>query len=119
MAPVRGSAIVNPAKLCWGLADAAERLGVRIHERTAVLHAAQRQSPALQTNGRPVRCPPRPLLATSAFPGLLGEIRRRVIPVWDYVLVTEPLSAEPQARDRLAQPARASATWPTASTTTG
>jgi glycine/D-amino acid oxidase-like deaminating enzyme len=31
-------------------------------------------------------------LATSAFPGLLGEIRRRVVPVWDYVLVTEPLN---------------------------
>ena len=31
------------------------------------------------------------LLATSAFPGLVATIRRRVIPVWDYVLVTEPL----------------------------
>ena len=31
-----GAAIVNPAKLAWGLADAVERLGVRIHERTPV-----------------------------------------------------------------------------------
>jgi glycine/D-amino acid oxidase-like deaminating enzyme len=36
----------------------------------------------------------RALLATSAYPGLVAPIRRRVIPVYDYVLVTEPLSAE-------------------------
>ena len=34
----------------------------------------------------------RALLATSAFRGLVGAIRRRVVPVWDYVLVTEPLT---------------------------
>ena len=44
------------------------------------------------------------LLATSAFPGLVGAIRRRVVPVWDYVLVTEPLDADPARGDRLAQP---------------
>jgi glycine/D-amino acid oxidase-like deaminating enzyme len=32
------------------------------------------------------------LLATSASPGLVSAIRRRVVAVWDYVLVTEPLS---------------------------
>jgi glycine/D-amino acid oxidase-like deaminating enzyme len=33
------------------------------------------------------------LLATSAFPPLLREIRRYVVPVYDYALVTEPLTA--------------------------
>ena len=32
------------------------------------------------------------LLATSAYPGLVRSIRRRVVPVYDYVLVSEPLS---------------------------
>ena len=32
------------------------------------------------------------LLATSAFPPLVRAIRRYVVPVYDYVLVTEPLS---------------------------
>jgi len=37
------------------------------------------------------------LLATSAYPPLLRAIRARVLPVYDYVLVTEPLSAEQRA----------------------
>jgi glycine/D-amino acid oxidase-like deaminating enzyme len=37
------------------------------------------------------------LLATSAFRSPVAAIRRRVIPVYDYVLVTEPLSAEQEA----------------------
>ena len=36
----------------------------------------------------------RVMLATSAFPPLVRAIRRYVVPVYDYVLVTEPLSAE-------------------------
>ena len=36
----------------------------------------------------------RVLLATSAFRGLVPAIRARVVPVYDYVLVTEPLGAE-------------------------
>jgi glycine/D-amino acid oxidase-like deaminating enzyme len=39
----------------------------------------------------------RVLLATSAHPPLLGAIRRRVLPVYDYVLVSEPLGAERRA----------------------
>jgi len=38
------------------------------------------------------------LLATSAYPPLLRSIGRYVVPVYDYVLVTEPLSAT-QRRD--------------------
>ena len=33
-------------------------------------------------------------LATSAFPPLVADIRRYVVHVYDYVLATEPLSAE-------------------------
>ena len=92
-----GSALVDPAKLCWGLARAAEELGVRIHEHTRVggieRHGA---GVALVTEPGAVRAR-RALLATSAFPGLLRRTRQRVVPVWDYVLVTEPLSAEQRA----------------------
>ena len=89
-----GAAIVDPAKLAWGLAAAAERLGVRVLERTPV-DRVHRLGPGLglQANGRTVHAR-HALLATSAFPGLVAAIRRRVIPVWDYVLVSEPLSPE-------------------------
>jgi glycine/D-amino acid oxidase-like deaminating enzyme len=36
----------------------------------------------------------RVVLATSAFPPLVRAIRRYVVPVWDYVLVSEPLNQE-------------------------
>jgi glycine/D-amino acid oxidase-like deaminating enzyme len=88
-----GAGLVDPARLCWGLGAAAEALGVHIHEHTAV--------ESLERNGAGVamRTPDgdlrsrQALLATSAFPGLVGAIRRRVVPVWDYALVTEPLTA--------------------------
>jgi glycine/D-amino acid oxidase-like deaminating enzyme len=37
------------------------------------------------------------LLATSAYPPLLERLRHFLVPVYDYVLVTEPLSAEQKA----------------------
>ena len=85
--------LVDPARLCWGLARAAEAAGAAIHERTPVS--------ALATDGSRVRAEApggrvlarRALLATSAFPPLVRAIRRYVVPVYDYVLVTEPLSA--------------------------
>ena len=80
----------------------------------------------LRDAGRCVEAPTPPgrvrartvLLATSAYPPLLRAIRHYVVPVYDYVLVTEPLSAAQLRRDRLASTARASATAATSSTTT-
>jgi glycine/D-amino acid oxidase-like deaminating enzyme len=92
-----GCAMVDPAKLCWGLARRAEELGVRIHEQTPVQRVARAGAGVSLTMPDGDLQAENALLATSAFPGLLGEIRRRVVPVWDYVLVTEPLSAEQRA----------------------
>jgi glycine/D-amino acid oxidase-like deaminating enzyme len=39
----------------------------------------------------------RVLLATSAYPPLVRALRHYVVPVYDYVLVTEPLSADQRA----------------------
>jgi glycine/D-amino acid oxidase-like deaminating enzyme len=87
-----GAAIVDPARLCWGLMRVAEGMGVRFHEGTTV-EALERSGTgvALRTPDGAVHAR-QVLLATSAFPGLIGAIRRRVVPVWDYVLVTEPLN---------------------------
>jgi glycine/D-amino acid oxidase-like deaminating enzyme len=88
-----GAAIVDPAKLCWGLARAARELGVRIRERSRAVRlkragaAVELETPVGTVRARHA------LLATSAHPGLLPAIRRRIVPVYDYALVTEPLSA--------------------------
>ena len=93
-----GAALVDPAQLAWGLADAARSAGVRVFEGTP----ARRLRPAgsghldLALPGARLRAR-RALLATGAFPGLVRASRRRVVPVWDYVLVTERLTAEQRA----------------------
>jgi glycine/D-amino acid oxidase-like deaminating enzyme len=92
-----GVAVLDPARLAWGLAAAAESLGAVVHEATPVLDlSADGGGVRLDTLGGRVRAR-RVVLATSAFPPLVRAIRRYVVPVYDYVLVTEPLSSEQRA----------------------
>ena len=84
-----GVALVDPGALALGLRQAALGLGVRLFERTPVTRAARGE---LTTPGGHVRAP-RILLASGAYPPLARPIRRLVAPVYDYVIVTEPLSA--------------------------
>jgi len=92
-----GTALVHPAKLAWGLRDACLRLGVRLHERSEVASLeAEGSGVVARTAYGSVRAS-RAALATNVFPSLLRRVRPYVVPVWDYVLVTEPLSAEQRA----------------------
>ncbi len=94
-----GAGIADPARLAEGLRAAAVARGVRVHEHTAAVALREpdddRGVEVLTAAGR-VRAR-RVLLATSAFPPLLRRIRAYVAPVYDYVLVTEPLSAAQRA----------------------
>jgi len=88
-------ALVDPAKLAWGLAAAAEALGVRIHEGTHV-SSIGRGGPGLDVRtdaGYVVRAD-RVALGTNAFPSLVRRVRLHTVPVYDYALMTEPLSPE-------------------------
>lgn len=86
-------AIVDPAKLCIGLADAVEALGGRIYERSTCDALEARGAMIKATTPAGSVQASKVVLATNAFRGLLPSMRRRVVPVWDYVLMTEPLSA--------------------------
>jgi glycine/D-amino acid oxidase-like deaminating enzyme len=89
--------VLDPAKLVLGLMTAALNAGVRIHETSPATGLRE------HGNGLEVQCPAgvvrarRVLLATSAFPPLLRSLRRYIVPVYDYVLVTEPLSGTQRA----------------------
>ena len=92
-----GGALVDPARLAWGLRSAALADGVRIHERTPVTRLRHDgDGVLLETPGGRIRAR-RALLATNAYRPLVRSIRRYVVPVYDYVLVTEPLSTERRA----------------------
>jgi len=89
-----GAGLVHPGLLVAGLRAAALAAGVRIHEHTpaGAMAKAGRDAVTLTTPGGAVRAR-RVLLATSAYPPLLARLRHFVVPVYDYVLVSEPLSA--------------------------
>jgi glycine/D-amino acid oxidase-like deaminating enzyme len=85
--------LVDPAYLCWGLKKTILALGVRVFEGTSLVRLN-----SLGT-GMQVDCPDgsvrceKVLMATNAFRNPIGKARRSIIPVWDYVLATEPLTA--------------------------
>ncbi|WP_438354197.1 NAD(P)/FAD-dependent oxidoreductase [Microbacterium sp. CJ88] len=88
-----GVGYVHPAKLAWGLADAAASLGVEIYEHTPATGIRTPDSVGLTvaTPHGEVRAA-RVALATNVFPSLLPSRRLFTVPVYDYVLMTEPLS---------------------------
>ncbi|MEI6361915.1 MAG: FAD-dependent oxidoreductase [Actinomycetes bacterium] len=93
-----GGGLVDPAALCWGLKAAALRRGIRIHEGTEVLamrthdDVVQAATPRGRIEARGV------ILATNAYAPLLKSLRNFVLPIYDHVLVTEPLTEDSLAR---------------------
>ncbi|HET6153517.1 MAG TPA: FAD-dependent oxidoreductase [Marmoricola sp.] len=96
------SAVLEPARLAWGLREACLRRGVRIHEHTAAVrlgrapHGVVRGGVEVRTSSGTV-VGRRVLLATNAFRPLLRRLRLMTVPVYDYALMTEPLNPEQQA----------------------
>jgi glycine/D-amino acid oxidase-like deaminating enzyme len=89
-----GVAMLDPARLAWGLKDAILRLGVRVHEGTEVTAMRAEGSGLHVTTPGGILTAHRSILATNGFPPLVRAIRRYVVPVYDHVLMTEPLSTE-------------------------
>ncbi|MCL8027123.1 NAD(P)/FAD-dependent oxidoreductase [Nocardioides bruguierae] len=98
-----GTALVEPARLAWGLRQACLDAGVVIHEQTkavtlerrgAGVHVGTSASATGATGG--VRAWS-VVLATNAFPSLLRRLDLMTVPVYDHVLMTEPLTPEQKA----------------------
>jgi len=90
---VSGGGILNPVKLVDGLAREARRRGVKLHERSKVLSVtSERAGARVRTTGGSLRAR-KVILATSAYTHhLLPEILHRFIPLYDYIMVSEPLT---------------------------
>jgi glycine/D-amino acid oxidase-like deaminating enzyme len=87
-----GVALVDPARLTWELARVVRERGVRIHEHSAVTGLEGGDASVLvRTEHGSVRTP-KVALGTSAYPNLLRRVRPYIIPVYDYALMTEPLT---------------------------
>ncbi|MEU8260297.1 FAD-dependent oxidoreductase [Micromonospora sp. NPDC048999] len=92
-------AAVHPAKLVRGLAEAVERRGVRIFERTPVTVV---RSGAAVTPAGVVRAPV-VVRATEGFTPALPGQRRAVAPVYSLMVATEPLPEASWAEIGLAE----------------
>ncbi|HEY5981629.1 MAG TPA: FAD-dependent oxidoreductase [Microlunatus sp.] len=86
-----GTALVHPGKLAVELARVATDLGVQIFEWSRV--EAVDDGPVVRTARGEVHAD-QVVLATNVFPSLLRRNRLQTVPVYDYVLVTEPLGTE-------------------------
>ena len=89
-------ALVHPARLAAELARAAEERGVQIFERSRVtgIDTAGNGVAVVTEQGRVEAS--HAVLATNVFPSLLKRNRLMTVPVYDYALMTEPLTAAQQ-----------------------
>ncbi|KAB1943871.1 NAD(P)/FAD-dependent oxidoreductase [Brevibacterium linens] len=106
----REVALVNPAKLCWELLRVIRELGVDVYEGTKVTDVSDATSTVrVQTrvtaetieDCAAAQCSTitakRVALATNVFPSLLKRVSLHTVPVYDYALMTEPLTDEQMA----------------------
>ena len=85
-------AIVHPAKLAFELARACKEAGVRIHEHTNAVSLDSGGAALRVDTGGAIVTARQVVLATNVFTSLLRRNRFHTIPVYDYVLSTEPLT---------------------------
>jgi glycine/D-amino acid oxidase-like deaminating enzyme len=87
-----GTALVDPARLVWGLEQACIASGVQIYENTSALRLERTSTgiivhtPYGSVNAQKVA------LATNVYRSLVRSAKKYVVPVYDFQLVTEPLT---------------------------
>lgn len=89
-----GSALVHPGKLVDGLRRTALDAGVRIHEHSGVRGLERAGAGVRVRTHAGVVTARGALVAAGSHPSPARTVGRYVAPVYDYVLMTEPLSAE-------------------------
>ena len=97
--PAQGrDALVDPAKLVRGLARVAVERGITIHERSRV-ESVERRAGGVDVRtatGASLRAD-HVVVATSAYSGWLRRLSSQFVPVYDYAIVSEPLTPDQRA----------------------
>ena len=89
-----GTALVDPARLVWGLERACISLGVKIFENTHVEWLERTNSGMIVHTPYGSVYAQKVALATNVFKSLVRRAHKYVVPVYDFQLVTEPLTPE-------------------------
>jgi glycine/D-amino acid oxidase-like deaminating enzyme len=96
-APATENVLINPAKLCWGLKRVALSRGVRIREHTPVTKLDRIPGGVVARTPSGAVIADYAVVATSAYSGWRRSLRPLFVPVYDYALVSEPLTPEQMA----------------------
>lgn len=86
--------MVHPARLAWGLRAACIDAGVTFHDHSRVEQITEQGTRLVASTPTGRVTTDRVLVATNAWAEPVRSIRRHVIPIYDHVLMTEPLSPE-------------------------
>ena len=89
-----GTALVDPARLVWGLERACIKLGVKIFENTHVEWLERTKEGMIVHTPYGSVYAQTVALATNVYKSLIRRAHKYVIPVYDFQLVTEPLTPE-------------------------
>lgn len=82
---------VHPAKLCFGLAQAAHRAGAHLIEQVDVTAVTRTADGFRLGTSRGVVRAGEVIVATNGYGGPVAELRRRVIPMESRIIATDPL----------------------------
>src|SRR5262249_43408697 len=86
-------ALINPAKLAWGMKAAAKKHGAEIYEQTPVSSVETGGKILIKTAGGTVETE-KVVFATNAFSSLFPQLKSKAFPVYTYIVLTEPLGEE-------------------------
>ncbi|MEV6836221.1 FAD-dependent oxidoreductase [Streptomyces sp. NPDC051133] len=86
-----GGALVNPFKLSRGIARVVREKGVTIYDESPCLRVEPGVRPTVVTTGGQVKAD-KVVLATNVHMDAFPPFRRKVIPIWTYAMVSEPLT---------------------------
>lgn len=86
-----GGALVNPFRLSRGIARVVREKGVTIYDNSPCLRVEPGVRPTVVTAGGRVRAD-KVVLATNVHMDAFPPFRRKVIPIWTYAMVSEPLT---------------------------
>ena len=98
----RDAGHLHPLNYAIGLAMAAAKAGVRLHERSEVITIDHGPKPVVKTAQGRVICDQVILAANGYLGDLAPKVAARVMPINNFIVATEPLGD--RARDILAEP---------------
>jgi glycine/D-amino acid oxidase-like deaminating enzyme len=92
-----GTALIDPARLVWGLEQACIQSGVVIYENTSALWLERASKGIIVHTPYGTVYAQKVALATNIYRSLIRRAKKYVVPVYDFQLVTEPLTPEQMA----------------------